>query len=425
VETVDGDVPAQRTDASPRLWANRDFKVVLGGQGVSALGDAISFTALPLLVLHLTGSGVAMGLVGVLQTLPDLIFGLPAGALADRWDRRRMMLYADLGRAVLTAFIPLSVLVHVDTMTVILAVTAPINVLRVLFMAGFTSAMPTLAGRDRVGQANGYSEALFSLSFIVGPAIAGVLTAVIGPAQTLALDAASFLVSGLALTLVRRSLRAAGARGDSHILAEIAEGIRYIVTERTLRVVVAFWGVVSVVLAPLVPAVIFYLTIDRHQSPDVVGLVVSGYGVGYFVGAVLSGRFAKGRLGLFMLAGNAVQALDLIGFGLSSALPLWIAGSFVAGVSGALVLISYITLRATIPPDHLLGRVGSTARTISLGLGPIGLFIGGVMLDSIGGSTTIVAISIVVLVLTAAFALSGTLRSAVMRPHDRVGTAPV
>lgn len=90
------------------LAENRDFKVLLSSQGVSALGDAVSFTALPLLVLALTGSGFAMGIVGALQTLPDLVFGMVAGAIADRSDRKRMMLLADLGRAALTATIPLS-----------------------------------------------------------------------------------------------------------------------------------------------------------------------------------------------------------------------------------------------------------------------------------------------------------------------------
>ena len=82
------------------LSRNRDFKVLLSTQGISSLGDAVSFTALPLLVLALTGSGLAMGVVGALQTLPDLVFGMVAGALADRNDRKRMMFLADLGRAV-------------------------------------------------------------------------------------------------------------------------------------------------------------------------------------------------------------------------------------------------------------------------------------------------------------------------------------
>ena len=133
--------------ASAGLFRNRDFRLVLFGQGISAFGDAVSFTALPLLVLLLTGSGLQMGIVGVLQLLPDLILGLPAGALADRWDRRKMIVWADFGRAVLTALIPISFLLGLPTMVVILLVTFPINAFRVVFLAAWTAMIPALVGR--------------------------------------------------------------------------------------------------------------------------------------------------------------------------------------------------------------------------------------------------------------------------------------
>ena len=89
-------MPPEPTHEQP-LARNRDFKVLLTSQAVSSLGDGVSFTALPLLVLALTGSGFAMGFVGAIQTLPDLFFGMIAGAIADRSDRKRMMFVADLG----------------------------------------------------------------------------------------------------------------------------------------------------------------------------------------------------------------------------------------------------------------------------------------------------------------------------------------
>lgn len=404
-------------DASgPGLLQNRDFRLVLVGQGVSALGDAITFTALPLLVVALTGSGVAMGTVGVLQTLPDLFFGLLSGALADRWDRRRLIILADLGRALLTAMVPLSYALGWPTIAVILLVTFPINTLRVVFLSAWTAAIPSLVGREQVGRANGLAEAIFSVSFIVGPAIAGLLVAVIGPGPTLAIDAASFLASAAAMTLVHRPLQAQRERARTHILSEIAEGLRYLARERVLRVVVAFWSVVSVMSAPLVPAVIFYLTKDRHATSDVVGLIISGYGVGYLVGALLAGRFAKGRLGLIMLGANGVLSVSLVGFAELDHPVAQAVMTFLAGVGGALTLIPYITLRATIPPDELLGRVGSTARTISLGLSPIGLIIGGLALDVVGGAATLLAIAGLVVLASVAFAFSASLRSAVAGP---------
>ena len=221
-------MPDHDLDPSQPLAQNRDFKVLLSSQGVSALGDAVSFTALPLVVLALTGSGLAMGVVATLQTLPDLALAMIAGALADRNDRKRMMFLADAGRAILTALIPISAILAGPTMAVILIVAAPMSMLRSFFRAGYISSVPALVGRSQVGRANSFFEAIYSVGFIVGPAIAGVLATTIGPGPTLAIDAASFAVSALGLLFVRRDLRAPidGHRGP--LLADIREGIDWL-----------------------------------------------------------------------------------------------------------------------------------------------------------------------------------------------------
>ena len=170
-----GAVGAAATPRDQPLSENRDFTVLLTTQGISSLGDAVTFTALPLLVLALTGSGLAMGIVAALQTLPDFVFGMVAGALADRSDRKRMMLLADLGRAFLTAMIPLSVFLAGPTMAVILIVAAPMSILRSFFLAGYTASVPALVGRSQIARANSYFEAVYSAGYIVGPAIAGLL----------------------------------------------------------------------------------------------------------------------------------------------------------------------------------------------------------------------------------------------------------
>jgi MFS family permease len=404
---------AAAVGARPSLLRNRDFRVVLVGQGISALGDAVSFTALPLLVLLLTGSGLQMGIVGALQMLPDLLIGLPAGALADRWDRRKMMLLADLGRAVLTALIPISFALGLPTMTVILLVTFPISTLRVLFMAAYTGAVPNLVGRDDLGRANSYFEAIFSFGFILGPAVAGILAATIGPAQTLALDAISFLASGLSLTLLRRSLRAAdtGPR-DTHLLAEIWEGIRFVATHPVLRTVIAYWSAISIGTAALIPALTYYITVDRGYDSTVFGFTVSAYGIGSLLGALLSSRLGRERIGLRMVAGYLVTATIYIALALTDVVAVFLALAFVAGITNAVVLIAYITLRAGVTPDELMGRVGSTARTVSLGIQPVGMLAGGTLIELTNGGTTLIAMGIVGVAASLAFGMARTFREA-------------
>jgi MFS transporter, ENTS family, enterobactin (siderophore) exporter len=404
----------------PSLRQNRDFRIVLTGQGISALGDAISVTTMPLLVLALTGSGIQMGIVGVLQRLPDLLFGLPAGAYADRWDRRRMMLWADAGRAALTALIPLASVLAVPLMGVVLLVSFPINVCRVIFMAGWTAAVPNLVGRRQLGRATGVFEAISGGSFIIGPAIAGLLVARIGAGPTLAIDAASFAVSALSLTLVRRPLRRSNPQAGASLVHQMAEGVRYVAHHSVLRDVVAFWSVVSLVSAPIIPAVTYYVTIDRALGPAAFGFIISAYSVGTLVGALLGGRRMSGRLAPRLLLGNLAVAFATAGVALTGSLSVMVLLALASGAFQSIVLVAYITVRAASSPDELLGRIGSTARTISVGIQPVGLLIGGILLDSLRGSPTLLIIAALTGASSVMFALSPGIRAAQAIPgsHD-------
>ena len=399
------------------LTQNRDFKVLLTSQGVSALGDAVSFTALPLLVLALTGSGFAMGIVGAVQTLPDLFFGMVAGALADRSDRKRMMLLADLGRAALTALIPISIALGGPTMAVILLVTAPISLLRSFFLASYTASVPAVVGRGQVGRANSYFEAIYSVGFIVGPAIAGVLASTIGPGPTLAIDAVSFAVSAIGLLFVRRDLRAPVDRPRERLLAEIREGIDYIAGQPTLRSAILFWGAISILTAPLVSALAVHITRDLGYPPAILGLVLAAYGVGTVIGALVSARRgSRGSVAPFLLGGTLVTAAALMVLAITPEVPVMVAVSLASGVAQSMVLLTYLTLRTVQSPDALLGRIGSTARTISLGLQPIGLLAGGALIDLTSGSTTIALMGIAIALVSLAFAPVAALRRATLQP---------
>jgi MFS family permease len=398
------------------LAQNRDFKVLLTSQGVSSLGDAVSFTALPLLVLALTGSGFAMGIVGALQTLPDLFLGMVAGALADRNDRKRMMFLADLGRAGLTALIPLSVALGGPTMAVILLVASPMSLLRSFFLAGYTASVPALVGRSQVGRANSYFEAIYSMGYIVGPAIAGLLASTIGPGPTLAIDAVSFALSALGLAFVRRDLRAPVDRPRQRLLTEIREGIDFIAAHPTLRTVILFWGATSILMAPLVTALAVHIIRDLHYPPSILGLTLAAYGAGTVTGSLaIARRMGRGRVGEILVGGNLVMGLLVMA--LAGGIPVQVGAAFVAGTAQSMVLVTYITLRTAYSPDALLGRIGSTARTISLGLQPVGLLVGGALVDLTSGSTTIALMGLCVAILSLAFAPVGALRRAAIVPR--------
>lgn len=398
--------------ADAPLRSNRDFWIVLVGQGISSFGDAITNTAMPLLVLALTGSGLAMGVVGVLSTLPDLVVGLPAGAYADRWDRRRMMFSADLGRAVLTALVPISAWLGGPTLAIILLVAFPMNVLRVLWLAAFTAAVPGLVGRGQIARANAIFEAFFNIGWIVGPAIAGFLAAVIGPGPTIAIDALTFVVSSVAILLVRRPLRPEARSEPAHLATDIREGIAFVARQPTLRAVIAFWTASSVLFAGLTSGLIFYLTIDRGLGSDVVGLVLSAFAVGSLGGSLVAARMAFRAVGQVMLLGTAGMGVTLAVVAADVPVGVLVLAAFGAGILNANVLVSYLTLRTQLSPDALLGRVGATARTLSVGLMPIGAIVTGVLLDAIGGQVTLLLMGIGSIAASLGFALLPAVRRA-------------
>jgi MFS family permease len=399
------------------LRQNRDFATLLVSQSVSAAGDAVNATALPLLVFALTGSGLAMGIVGAVDTGADFVMGTFAGAMADRGDRKRMMFGADLGRALFTALIPLTDLVHGPTMVVILLVSAPLAILRGFFRAGYLASMPNLVGRSQLARGNGILETAFSASFIVGPAIAGFLVTVIGPGPTLAVDAASFAISSLGLFLIRRDLKAPADRPPSRIVDDIREGIVYVARNPVLRSVILLFATTSAVLAPIGAAMTFRIVRDLGQSPAAFGLALTGLGVGTLVGSLFATRLGLGtnvaRVLVFalLLMGGPLIAAAAIG-----SLPVLVAMTALSGAGEAALVVVYVSVRAANSPDQLVGRIASTARVMALGLMPIGSLIGGVLIDTVGGTSTVAILGASICVLALGFSQVRPLRAASLAP---------
>ncbi len=152
------------------------------------------------------------------------------------------------------------------------------------------------------------------------------------------------------------------------------------------------------------------------MGPAIFGLVLSAYGLGSVGGALVAARLTtRVPLGRLMLAGAAGQGLILVLVGVVGQPLLLVAASLLAGIAGAQALLGYLTLRATITPDGLLGRVGAATRFVSVGLMPLGSLIGGFVLDAISGGPTLLLMGALILLATIAFGLPRTLRLAPVR----------
>jgi ENTS family enterobactin (siderophore) exporter len=372
---------------------------------------------MPLLVLALTGSGLAMGIVGAINAGADFFMGTIAGAFADRGDRKRMMFVADLGRAIFTALIPLSNLLHGPTMTVILLVSAPLAIFRAFFRAGYLASMPNLVGRSQLARGNGILETAFSASFIVGPAIAGFLVTTIGPGPTLAVDAASFAISSVGLFLIRRELKAVAGRPQARIVDDIREGISYVVRHEVLRTVILMVAVTLSVLAPVGAAMTFRIVRDLGQSPAAFGLTLTGLGVGTLVGSLFTSRLGPGaNVARVLVLALLLMGAPLIAAAAIESLPLLVALTALSGAGEAALVVVYVSVRAANSPDELVGRIASTARVMALGLIPIGSLIGGILIDTFGGTKTLAILGASLCLIAIVFSQVRGLRAASLAP---------
>jgi predicted MFS family arabinose efflux permease len=303
---------------------------------------------------------------------------------------------ANLGRTALVGLIPLSVMLDGPTLAIVLLVAAPVSTLRTFSLASHAAAIAAIAGRERLASATSVNEVVYSMGFVVGPALAGVLMAVVGPGPTVSVIALAYCLAALAVVLIRTDLRPPPAPRRIDVLAEARAGMDYIRRHPVLRALVPFWATISITTAGVFLALTVHVTRDLGRSSADLGLLLAIYGVGSVGAAVLVHRVRAGSPRLLLLGGCLLQATALVLAGLSSSGPLLAGLGFLAGLGGSAVLISYLTVRTAASPDTMLGRIGATARVLSLGLQPIGLMAAGALIDVSNGSTTLVAMGLLV-----------------------------
>src|SRR5262249_7625738 len=182
-----------------------DFWLFFVGQTVSNLGTSFTLFALPLLVYKLTGSALNLAVTTAAEMLPYLFFGLLIGAWVDRVNRKRLMVLADLTRALVIASIPIAALLNVLTVDLVYAVAFLAATLGIFFNSGEFAAIPSLVRQDDLVTANGRVQASYSAAQVVGPIMAGALVAFLPVPAFMVVDAGSFLVSAATLTVIRTS----------------------------------------------------------------------------------------------------------------------------------------------------------------------------------------------------------------------------
>jgi len=392
------------------LWRDHSFVLFWCGRIVSGAGTMITGVVLPILVFRLTGSAAQTALLTGLRAIPYLLLGLLAGAVADRVDRRRVMVLCDGLNAALLGSIPLAAAVHALTLAQIYLVALLSAAAFVLFDAASFGALPALVGRERIVAAN---SAIWSTSTVVelaAPAVGGILATTIGPAPAISLDAFSYAASALTLLLIPRALtgtRTATAMAGSLVrrtLADIREGLRFVWGQPLIRTMTILGVGVSTTSGAVYGLLVVYgvraLGLNTHDAR--LGLLFTASALGALLATLLlprlNRRYAPGPI---TLAGLILDLLCLLGLALAPTFATGLVALFLWEACTTLVVINGITLRQVVTPERLQSRVNATARMIAWGGTPVGAIIGGVL-----AQTTTVRIAL--LVMAAGITLSAT-----------------
>jgi MFS family permease len=361
---------------------SHDFWRFWVGETVSAFGSSFTQFAIPLLVFKLTGSAVYLAASAALFTVPHLLFGLLIGAWTDRTDRRRLMLVTDLFAAAAIASVPLAAAASVLSIWWILAVVFASSTLSIFFEAAQFGAIPSLVEQADLVTANGRIQASFAAASVAGPLVAGVLLVVLPLEQLLYVDAATFLVSAVALSLIRRSFNPPLERPRTSIRQDIAEGLRYVLRHPVLRNISAMMSLVNFVSVTAFAQLVL-LAKDRWAATDPqIGILFAAGGVGVVLCSLAAGPLRKRwSFGNVALGALMVSGLLTVGVALAPsywiALPLW---GLSAGL-GTLFNINTGSLRQAIVPGHMLGRIITIAMVLAWSANPLGAMAGGVAID--------------------------------------------
>jgi MFS family permease len=380
-----GERQAPRRVLIPPLLRSRVFRRYWEASTISMFGDQISGLALPLaavIVLH--ADAAQMGFLTALEWLPSLLFGLHAGAWADRHGRRRRtMIGADLGRAVLLATVPACYALHLLTLGQLYLVTFAAGTLSILFNVSDATLFVSIVAPEQYvdGQALLYGSR--ALSFTGGPSIGGLLVQLFTAPFAVIADALSFLGSAFLLSRIQPAEPPADAGKGA-----VAAGIRFITGSPVIRA--SLIGVATINFFNLMFGALFMLYAVRtlHVRPGVLGLVLGAGAVGGVLGSLVTKRIAaRMGVGRAYVAGCLAFTAPLLLVPLARpplTLETLITAEFLSGFGMMMLDISIGTIFAVVIPDPLRSRVTGAFQAVNYGTRPVGALLGGLLGTTLG-----------------------------------------
>ncbi|GAC1386012.1 MAG: MFS transporter [Ktedonobacteraceae bacterium] len=385
------------------LWFNRDYMLLWGGQVVSSVGTQISQLAFPLLILALTRSPAQAGFAGALRALPYLIFSLPAGALIDRWDRKRVMIICDIGRALSMASIPVALAFGQLTVAQLFIVSTIEGTLFVFFNIAEAACLPRVVPREQLPAATAQNMATDGVTSLLGPPIGGALYLVSNVLPFLA-DAISYAVSVLSLFFIKTNFQEKRVVAQRKLWVEIGEGLKWLWHQPLIRFIAILTSGINLLGAGQVLIII----VLGQSSSFTIGIIFAIAGIGGILGALVATSIQKRvTFGQAIIGTAWIFALTLFLYAVAPnpiVLGIITGTGFLAGPIYNVVQFSY---RSALIPDELQGRVNSVFRLIAFGGQPVGLALTGLFIQYVGVIQTILIFSVGMVL----FALAATVNT--------------
>jgi len=370
------------------LWRDRGFVRLWAANSVSQLGTQVTMLALPLTALYiLDASALGVSLLRAFSILPFLLFSLPAGVWVDRLRRRPLMIAADLGRAVAIGSIPVAFWFGHLTMAQLYLVAGIHGLLSVVFDVSYLSFLPTLVGRERLGEANSALLGTEAVAGLAGPTLAGALVAAFGAAVAMLADAVSFVFSGVVVSTIRgRERRPEPVTTLAR--RELVEGVRYVFSQPYLRTLTIWISAGNLFTSAAYALMIVYFVRGLHLGAATIGWVMAVINLGFIAAALVNGRFVR-RFGIGPMIAytgilSSVALLGLPAAPVAAPLAVLVPCGLLTTFFGFFMNVNQLTLRQAITPYRLLGRMNSVARFMYWGTMPVGSVLGGVAAESFG-----------------------------------------
>jgi MFS family permease len=386
----------------------RDFRIFWLGQLVSVTGTWMQTVAQGWLVLQLTGSPFVLGLAAAARSVPVLLLAFPAGIVADRFDRRRIVIATNVVAAIASIVLGLLAITGQVTVPIILAIAAILGVTNAFEMPARQSYVSELIGRQHLANAIALNSLLFNSARVVGPALAGILVALVGPGGAFLLNGVSFVpvIVGLLLISTVYVPRTVGAARSA-----LPEVLRYLRREPRVALLLGLLAAQTIFASGqfiLGPA----LAEDLGQGAEGLGVLLSASGAGAVVGGIRLAATAQrsSRWRVLLGAGLALGG-GLAAIGIAQSYAVTLLCLVVTGWGTVTFNASANTLIQSIVPDRLRGRVLSLYVLMLLGLMPVAGVLMGALATAVGSAEAIALGGVAyTLVIIAAFALAKPLR---------------